>query len=100
MPKVYLTDAQRQEAAVKAQQERISTIVRRAMGFTTGRELAEEIHAEPAALCRRLRGQTNWDVPTLFLVADALQLDDKTRAALLGSKIKCRFEDGYKERAV
>jgi hypothetical protein len=95
-----LTAAQRREAAATAQKSRIETIIYRAMAPLTVRELALKAGLSPNVLYNRLGGKAVWDVPTITAVADAISLDDKTRAALLGSKTKCRFEHGYRDGEV
>jgi hypothetical protein len=67
------------------------------MGVTTAKALGESLGIGEQPLQRRMRGDVPWDLQTLIIVANALKLDDKTRAALMGSKTKCRWEDGYKE---
>jgi hypothetical protein len=96
MPTVCLTEAQRREAAAKTQSKRIMLILRRAMGFKTAKELALSLGMNDQAVSRRMRGAVPWDLQTLVALADALNLDDQSRAALMGSKTKCRWEDGFK----
>lgn len=99
MPRTYLTDSQRQEAAEKALRERIIRIFSAAMisANKDRAQTAKESQISYQAFNARMRGDVDFSAPQLARIADVLRLDILSRAALTGGKEKCRFEPGYIE---
>lgn len=99
MPQTYLTEAQRQEAAEKNLRERIIRIFSAAMVAVDKdrAQTAKESRISYQAFNARMRGDVDFSAPQLARIADVLRLDILSRAALLGSREKCRFEPGYVE---
>jgi len=97
MPRVPLTAAQREAQREKDQRQRISSIIHAAMDSErmTAKRTAEKAGIDYQAFLRWLR-KGEFPTPVLIKTCDALAIDDSTRAALLGSSTKCRFDKGYR----
>ncbi|MCD8116686.1 MAG: helix-turn-helix domain-containing protein [Oscillospiraceae bacterium] len=93
MPTVALTSTQRQAQKEKATIERITKLIRIAMAVNglNQRDLAEKVGLDPSSLGRRMRGESEFRGSELRTIADALHMDNTTRAALLGGE-KCAYE--------
>lgn len=99
MPRVRpLTEAARKAEAEKIQRERVIRIITAAsavVGFDR-QMLANRAGIEYQVLNRRMRGESDFRMPELCSIANALGLDTMCRAALIGAKEKCRYETGYR----
>lgn len=97
MPRVALTEAQRAAQREADQCKRVTTIIESAMGRE---QLSKKGTAKKAGIdyqCYlRWLNRGEFPTPLLIKVCDALNLDDCSRAALLGSSTKCRFDKGYR----
>ncbi|MBQ8616334.1 MAG: hypothetical protein IJ418_02360 [Clostridia bacterium] len=103
MPRVRpLTEALRKEDAARQQKERVIRIISAAsaaLGYDRI-QVAKKAGIEYQTYCHRMRGASDFRLPEISGVADALSLDAVSRAALCGAKEKCRYEPGYRpERA-
>ena len=101
MPRITLTEAARRVEAERQRRERVQRIITTAAksrGLDM-KSLSVRTGIEYQALCKRVRGGCSFPLADLTTIADTLGLDDQTRAALAGSKTKCRFEMGYREAA-
>lgn len=102
MPRVRpLTEAARKAETEQAQRQRVVRIISaatEASGFDR-QTLAKRSGMDIQALNRRMRCESDFRMPELCSVSDALGLDGQSRAALCGSKEKCRFEAGYRAGA-
>lgn len=99
MPRGYQSPAQRAEAARAAQKERISRIIRAEMcaaGVPTQAQLAKVLGWTETKVSNVVgcRGK-GIDIFDLISIADALKMPDETRAALLSSSAKGRYEKAY-----
>ena len=99
MPKIRpLTQALRREEEAKQQKERVIRILcaaSAAAGYDRI-QVAEKAGIEYQTYCHRMRGASDFRLPEISSVANALNLDAVTRAALCGAKEKCRYEPGYR----
>lgn len=95
MPRVALTEAQRAAQREADQRKRINSIIRAAMGSErlTAKNTAKKAGIEYQCYLRWLK-KGEFPTPLLIKVCDTLNLDDCSRAALLGSSTKCRFDKG------
>ncbi len=102
MPKVRpLTEAARKAEAELTQRQRVVRIISTAAesrGFDR-QTLAKKSCMDVQALNRRMRCESDFRMPELCRISDALGLDGQCRAALCGAKEKCRFETGYRAGA-
>ena len=101
MPRVTLTEAARRVEAERQRQERVRRIVytaASARGYDM-KKLSAKAGLEYQSLCRWLRGAAVMPLAGVVKIAEVLKLDDQTRAALMGSKTRCRFEAEYREDA-
>lgn len=72
--------------------ERVTRIIRREMavnGVRNNRALVKLLAENGFNICetslgKRMNRQIAWDLPSLFAVADALNMSDESRAAMLG----------------
>ena len=100
MPRVNpLSPALRKAEAEKQQKNRVARIINTACA-ACGLDryaLAKKADIDYYTFCRRMRGESDFRMPELCGIANALSLDVYSRAALLGAKEKCRYEPGYKE---
>ena len=99
MPRVTLGETQRRLELEHRQRERVKRIIS-AAAASKGLDikgLSQKTGMDYQSLCRWLRGATVMPLSCVTQISDALSLDDKTRAALTGSKTKCRFEQGFQE---
>lgn len=102
MPRVRpLTEAGRKAEAEKNQRQRVIRIINAAMAaYGYDRQaLAKRAGLEYQQFNRRMRGESDFRMPELCSIADALGFDTTCRAALCGAKEKCRWETGYRESA-
>lgn len=93
MPTVTLTDSQRRTRKEKSAVERTTQLIKMGMvkqGLNQ-RELAKKIGLDPSSLGRRMRGESEFRGSELRTIADALHMDNATRAALMGGE-KCPWE--------
>lgn len=83
-----------EEARMKDWHERCTLILTRLIRYrgTKQDELARAIHKSRGAVSARLNGHTPWSATELVAVANLLEADGQTRAALLGGQEKCRWE--------
>jgi len=99
MPRVRpLTETARKAEAEQNQRQRVVRIISAATeahGFDR-QTLAKMSGIDVQALNRRMRCESDFRMPELCNISDALSLDGQSRAALCGSKEKCRFETGYR----
>ena len=99
MPNARGTSAALQRySAEKRQRERVVRIIQAALSSAgmDCRMLSQETEIEYGSLCRRIRAECDFSLLQISRIANALDMDEQTRAALCGSKTKCRFETGYK----
>lgn len=92
------TRALKQFAAEKKQRERVILIIDTALAALNMdcRMLSQMTDIGYQTLCRRRRGECDFTLPEINRIANALNMDMQTRAAICGSKEKCRYETGYK----
>ena len=92
--------ALKQYAAEKKQRERVIQIIDTALASLglDSRTLSRMTEIEYQTLCRRRRGECDFTLPEISRIANALNMDAQTRAALCGSREKCRFEIGFDRR--
>lgn len=102
MPRIRpLSEAERKAEAEKTQRQRVVRIISAATeahGYDR-QVLADKSGMNVQALNRRMRGESDFRMTELCSISDALGLDGQSRAALCGSKEKCRFETGYRAGA-
>lgn len=93
-----LTQAERKEAAEKQQRERVIRIINAAMEAhgLDRQQLSREAAIDYQVFNRRMRGESDFRLPEISGIANALSLDAITRAAICGSAVRCRFEPGYR----
>ena len=100
MPKIkYLySEAERRAAERKQQRDRTIRIINAAAvaGDIDRADLCKKADIEYQTFNRRMRAESDFRLPELWGIANALNLDAQTRAAICGSKEKCRFEPGYR----
>lgn len=98
MSRVYLTEAQRQKAWDDDLRKRTTLILSAMMAAKpiSRRMLSEKSGVQYDALCRYIRQGKFTNSLHMARVMDVLEADDGTRAALMGSRAKCRFEKGFK----
>lgn len=99
MPKTRpLSKAQQKEESDRKQRERVIRIINTASaacGYDR-HNVAELSGIEYHTLNYRMRGASDFRLIELCGIANALNLDAVTRAALCGAKEKCRYEPGYR----
>lgn len=96
MPKVRgLTREQRERTRLddcdKRRSEIIYQLKRRSR--ETNEDLAKVIGISSVCICNRAKNRSPWTVRELILIADHYNVDDTTRAALLGGG-RCKWEVG------
>ncbi len=99
MPKLRpYSEAERRAEEAKNQRERVIRIINAAsMVCEYDRmELCKQAHIDYQTFNRRMRGESDFRMPELCGIANALKMDVQTRAALCGAKEKCRYETGYR----
>ena len=99
MPKLRpYSEAERREEEKKNQRDRVIRIINAAsMVCEYDRmKLCERAHMDYQTFNRRMRGESDFRMPELCGIANALKMDQQTRAALCGAKEKCRYEPGYR----
>lgn len=83
---------ERMNGQLNALGESVARIIRREMatnGVKNNRELVQILADNGFSICesalgKRMNQRMPWDLPSLFAVADALNMSSETRAALLG----------------
>ena len=92
------TRALKQLAAEKKQRERVILIIDTALAALDMdcRMLSQMTDIGYQTLCRRRRGECDFSLAEISRIANALNMDAQTRAAICGSREKCRYEPGYK----
>lgn len=99
MPKLRpYSEALRREEETQKQRDRVIRIISTAsMACECDRaELCRKAHIDYQTFNRRMRAESDFRLPELVGIADALRMDVETRAALCGAKEKCRYEPGYR----
>ena len=91
------TEARLRVQARSRQKERTERIISAAMAAQgmTRRDLSARTGIGYPSLCKKVSGEYSMPVEDAIKIANALKMDEQTRAALLGSPKKCRFETGY-----
>ncbi|MCD7769876.1 MAG: hypothetical protein LUH36_07185 [Oscillospiraceae bacterium] len=94
MPRVAYGAAQRREQAEQRQRTRTMRMIFAAMAATgiNRQDLARMAGMSYDVLCDCLRQTREFRLTEIIHVADALNMGDAERAALVGSKAKCRWE--------
>lgn len=90
-----LTEAQRKANAKKRQEERISKLLNTAVSNSgyNQKQLAQLLDVSESSLSTMLNCKNkSIDLYALISLADAVNMPDDVRCALLGSKTKCRFD--------
>lgn len=99
MPRLKpLTIADRIKAETDQQRDRVIRIIKAAAEASNMEraEICRKAHIDYQVFNRRLQGKSEFRLPELWSVADVLGMDMQTRAAICGSKEKCRYEPDYK----
>lgn len=99
MPKLRpYSEALRREEERKQQRDRVIRIINTAsMACECDRaELCQKANIDYQTFNRRMRAESDFRLPELWGIANALKMDQQTRAALCGAKEKCRYEPGYR----
>ena len=100
MPKIkyLLSEAQKRADETKTQRERAIRIINAAAAAKDieRADLCKKANIEYQTFNRRMRAESDFRLPELWGIANVLNLDTQTRAAICGAKEKCRFEPGYR----
>lgn len=88
----YESPEERMNGQLTALGESVARIIRREMamnGVRSNRELVQILADNGFSICesalgKRMNQRMPWDLPSLFAVADALNMSNETRAEILG----------------
>lgn len=88
----YETPEERMNEQLNALGERVARIIRQEMainGVRNNRALAKILADNGFSICesslgKRMNQRVPWDLPSLFAVADSLNMSNETRAEMLG----------------
>lgn len=84
MPRVRpLTQEQKKDYLDDIQTKKIREILSGYLGRDAISFLADLMHVNPQSLWRKFRGYTKWDIETLTLACDVLQVSPLDRAKML-----------------